>query len=404
MLSVITGKQRSGKTYYCVLLIIDYLRTCTRPIFTNLPLNPDVLCDYACGGRLRNPALYNSYMHRLFLFKTFRGKRKRPEYFLFKAHNPDYIQIHKNLLKAGNYLLIDQERIRDFWRVIKANSIVFLDELYQWFSSSDIFNSSTEVKVMRKELLTYTRQHGHFKDDMYLISHSQADLDINIRRGIQRLYVIANSKYTNISNNDFLKGLKWPVQFFIVKAYEYGEKEFSDKYTYFSKQKIFKCYDSFSAAETLGKGGVSCDSVNIDSGVDNKANIRNFFHQSSGFLIFVVITAFCLVAGVIYAKNHLLKTSASVGVSESKKSMIDSLEKSDFCKVVFISPVTVIFDDNFKLNIGDSIYGCKVEKFCRDYAVISRDGVFKRVSYSGLRLKEKTIENNRQKTAKIKGN
>jgi len=399
MLSVVTGKQRSGKTYFCCLQIIDYLKTCNRPIFTNLPLNPDFLADYACGGRLRRPGLYTSYLRRLFLFKTFKGKRKRPEYLLFKKHNPDYISVHKNLLKSNRRLLVEQEQIRSFWRIIEPNSIVFLDELYQWFSSSDIFNSNAEVKAMRKELLTYTRQHGHFKDDMYLISHSQADLDINIRRGIQRLFVIKNSKYTNISENDFLKGLKWPIQFFIVKAYEYGEKEHSDKYTYFSNQKIFKSYDSFSAAETLGKKISSDDSINADSGVDNKANLKNFFKQSSGFFIFLISAVVALIWGGIYVKDHFLKTSTSTKKNISKKEK-SILKESDFYKVVFISPSTIIFDDNYKLNKGDSIHGCKIEKFCRDYAVLSFNGSFKRVSYSGLRLRKSIKETDKKAVKK----
>lgn len=404
MLSVITGKQRSGKTYYCVLLIIDYLKTCNRPIFTNLPLNPDVLADYACGGRLRNPAVYRSFLRRINIFKTFQGKRKRPEYSIFKKMNPDYLNIHKNLLKTNHRLLIDQEQIRQFWRIILPNSIVFLDELYQWFSSSDIFNSNAEVKAMRKELLTYTRQHGHFKDDMYLISHSQADLDINIRRGIQRLFVIKNSKYTNISENDFFKGLKWPVQFFIVKAYEYGEKEHSDRYTYFSNQKVFKCYDSFSAAETLSKTISSDSTVNVDSGVDNKANFKNFINQSSGFFIFILITIGCLITGGIYAKKYLFKpTSAVVGNVKSKSKESIKLNPSDFHRVFFVSPNTVIFDDNYKLNKGDFIHGCKVEKFCRDYAVLSFNGKLKRVSYSGLRLREKAKEIDKSNSKKRDG-
>ena len=76
MLNLITGKQRSGKSYFCVTLLIDYLQRSNRHLYTNLPINPDILCDIACGGRIKYPAQYNQYMSRLHIFVNYYGRNR----------------------------------------------------------------------------------------------------------------------------------------------------------------------------------------------------------------------------------------------------------------------------------------------------------------------------------------
>jgi len=66
MLSVIEGKQRAGKTYFALTLIIDYLKSTNRPIVTNLPLHPDKLTKYCAG---RSIAKREQFASRLFLFR-----------------------------------------------------------------------------------------------------------------------------------------------------------------------------------------------------------------------------------------------------------------------------------------------------------------------------------------------
>ncbi len=65
MLSVITGKQRAGKTYYTIKeLVIPFLRDTTRPLFTNLPINPDVIIRYMANGPFHD----EKYFERIYLF------------------------------------------------------------------------------------------------------------------------------------------------------------------------------------------------------------------------------------------------------------------------------------------------------------------------------------------------
>ena len=90
MLNLITGKQRSGKSYFCVTLIIDYLRNSKRPIYTNVPINPDLVADVASGGRLKYPSLYTQYLSRLHLFVNYSG-RNRSTFKIFKKLNTEMV-------------------------------------------------------------------------------------------------------------------------------------------------------------------------------------------------------------------------------------------------------------------------------------------------------------------------
>jgi len=381
MLAVITGKQRAGKTFYCVTLIVQYLRKSDRNIYTNLPLNPDILCNYSSGGKLRNPVIYQEHLKRLHQFVNFRNK-KRKVYKFFKKDNPDYISCHK----VYKTQLIDQQKIKTFWQITEPNSVIFLDELYQFFSATDIFDSST--KELRKELLCYTRQHGHFKDDMFLVSHSQHDLDIHIRRGIQKQYIVSNSKYTNMFENcNWLRGLKYPWQFFIVKAYEYGETELSDRYVVNPEKVIFKCYNSFSTAETLNKKAVSESAKNTDSGVDNKENFFNYLRQVMPYFLFIG----CLGIGGSWAGYEIyIKflgkskiTTQTTKTQEIQKEVFKEIpeEKNEYLKPIFVTPDVIVFEGNKQIKKGQKVAGYAVKKIYSDYVMLDNGA---RISNSGI--------------------
>ena len=171
MLSMVSGRQRAGKTYVCVELLIEYLKESRRHIFSDFPLNPDVICDYAANGKNKHPARYRSYLERLHLFMDFRG-RNRQYFKQFKKLNPDYVSLHLSLPKKGkiikknheekivyyreNPLILDREKLISFWNYTPANSVVFIDEAYEMFGALDQRSQGHDI---RKQLLAYTRQH-----------------------------------------------------------------------------------------------------------------------------------------------------------------------------------------------------------------------------------------------------
>ena len=392
MLNLVTGKQRSGKSYCVVSMMIDYLRSCNRDIYTNLPVNPDLLCHVACGGRLRNPALYKSYLLRMHVFTSFSG-RNRANFRVFRVKNPDFVKLYHSTfnrrLVSKNLLIpcgVDNAMIRQFWRYTESNSIVFLDEVYEIFGALDQLKNGREA---RKEMLSYAKQHGHFKDDLYLITHDPADIDKIIRKSLNKQYVIQNSKYKNIFEHRLFKGLRWPVQFFIVKGYEYGERQAQDQYNVFPKQAVFACYNSFNVSDFLAKHQAEEGACSSDTQIDHKANFQNFFKQAFPLflLLFSVVVGFFVL---MYVGYHYFASASSPAGDQGQKSVSagDSGgggSELDSPSVILVTPRSVCFSDGSKLVKGGIYNGFKIEKITRDFLFASRGGRGYRFSLSDFR-------------------
>lgn len=383
MLSVITGKQRAGKTFYCVTLIRDYLKTSQRNIYTNLPLHPDYLCRLYAG---KSPAKYQSFLRRIYIFKKFRNL-KEARYFVRK--NPDWCKLRQ---------LLTLSKLRSFWNYTSANSVIFLDELYQFFSSEDY--KRVDLVAQRSELLTYSRQHGHFKDDLFLISHSLDDLDVHIRRGTQYLYEVHNSKYTNVFQWRWMRGFKWPVQFFIIYGFEYGETVPSDCWHVWTDKYVFKCYDSFSHAEKLGKSVAVFEAESSDTGVNFWWNLRRFFAQGwvglavlggivvGGFVGVRALRSLTSVTSKDVAEKRAggVKSEVASDVKDavSDPSVVEAKAKTDSADAVVeekVKPVVtavmsnyVYWSDGFKLRVGDDYKGLTVKKIEKSRVVFDVPG------------------------------
>ncbi|MDD2801957.1 MAG: zonular occludens toxin domain-containing protein [Methylococcales bacterium] len=396
MLSVITGKQRSGKTFFCVTQILDYLRhSKDRHIYTNLPLNPDFLCRVAAG---RNNVVYHAYLSRIHLFKTFR-RRQDCESFLKRNH--DYCKLH---------LIQPEENIKSFWLHVRPNSIIMLDEVYQWFSSR-LYRDS-ESADRRAQLLTYTRQHGHYKDDMILITHKICDVDKAIRDGTQYFYIVRNSKYTNMFSWRWMRGLKWPYQFFIIQGFEDGDEQLSDCWNLFPDKRIFRCYDSFSAAESIpGKSLPGQDSESTDTGLNFWWNFKRFAAQAwiglavlgglgiGGYYAYTAIRSFGAMSSADVAHRAGQGAQSYLSSSAASGSAAPSLRPSDgaasfpvappaprFAKIRSIMPNMIIFEDDYIIRKGGYHEGFKVVSISKELTKLDNDGKIYTVRNTGLHV------------------
>ena len=401
MLSMISGRQRAGKTYYCLTVVIEFLQTTKRHIYTDLPVNPDVLADFACGGKNKHYAKYVSMLERIHLFVSFRG-RERKNYKIFKSLNPDYISMHKSHKKETfkhkikgrevtfysrfEPLFIPKELMHEFWKVTKFRSIVFIDEAYECFGSLDQRSHGAEI---RQQLLSYTRQHNHFKDDIFLISHKECDIDKIIRNGLEKHIVVKNSKFENVSEKRFARGFRWPIQFFMIDVFMYGDKKPSDFFHIFPDKHIFKCYNSFSISTVIGKtGDFDDDDDDHCPGVDQKANIKNFSRQLLPFLAFAVAS----VVGFgwfLWTLIEQLGNSTTSVVNPNQSALIGAAAPGPVIQqpkslVKFVSPDCIIFSNKQTIKRGDFYHDYKVEKIFSDSVVLSRNGHIGRFSFSVL--------------------
>lgn len=411
---MIVGKQRSGKTFFCVSLIVDYLRHYQkRPLYFNLPINPDILARYAAG---KDVILFQEYLRRLHYFAKFNHLSDAKAW---HKTNPIYVSLNrtsrdfKDKFKVdGKYnftldyylrsdrLIFPQACITHYWRYTKNNCVTFLDEVYQWFHNSSAFSRDAEMINYRKELLTYTRQHGHSKDDLFLISHDMSDVDVSIRKGVQYLYEVRNSKYTNMFEWRWLRGLKWPIQFFIINGYEFGEKVPSDTFTYRTNQRIFKCYNSFSVAETLTKFSSSdANQQSSDTGVNFWWNLKRFIAQSWIGWLFLISAVFGIYYGyLIITDKNIFDTSVKVSTNnELKKSSDESHQNLDTenqaqnnvikkVNIIAVTPNSVNWADGFKLKRGDIYNGFKVHQITKNSVIFfARPNNFYTIPLSGSR-------------------
>lgn len=415
MFSVITGKQRAGKSLYAVSeVIVEYLKTTTRPIVTSLPINPDWIIRHITKDIKKR----RQYMERIFVFCDTRHISLRQfaklnplfwEYSFYSSQNriiDENGKYRSDRSKSCN--IIDIQHVKEFWKYTPVNSVVVFDEAYESFSSLDSSDRSEDNKERRKELLSMCRQHGHFKLDIFMISHSYQDLDGFLKRGIQYLYVIKNSKYTNIFDNRYMRGLKWPFQFFEVVGYEYGEDKPCDRWVIRPSTYFFKCYNSFSHSFKLGFHQTTEKQESTDIGTNWKYNLKRFIRQ---FWIWIVVFLGILIGGYQFAKliNKLaLSTNRDVHLdmkmtgkgkdkkeddkeklkSKSEKENIKSPEKEEKKppKITLISATQINYSDGLKIKKGSIYEGFMVEKIEKGSVTLSNDsGKSFKVAIEGIR-------------------
>ena len=414
MFSVITGKQRAGKSLYAVSeIIIEYLKTTKRPIVTSLPINPDYIVRYIS----KDPKKRREYMKRIYLFADTNivplryVAKKNPLYWDYCYYNSFK---KKSTLKddSSEYIerkdsnIIDIKHVKEFWKHVPMNSVIVFDEAYESFSSMDAMDRTEENKERRKELLSMCRQHGHYKLDIFMISHSYQDLDAFLKRGIQYLYVVRNSKYSNIFDNKFFRGLKWPVQFFTVEGYEYGESKACDRWVIRPPSYLFKCYNSFSHSFKLGFHKTTEEQESTDIGNNYMYGFKRFFAQ---FWIWLIIGLGVLVGGGVLLKTiwkmaGQTNRDVDIGLAmqgnnekqvklkdkvDDKSKKVDTqgrdvVEKSP--KITLLSRRQINYSDGIKIKIGGIYEGFNVVDINSNFVVLSdSDGKKFNVAISGLR-------------------
>lgn len=406
MLSLITGGQRAGKTFFCVTLLVDFLKHTKCHIFTNLPVQPDVLADYACGGRLRFPALYRAYLRRIHIFTSFRGK-KRAELRYFKANNPDFLTLYHGFIRqsdsdreAGRVCpshlrpLLDISLLSEFWRHIQPNSVIMLDEIYQFFGTLDQ-NLAAKLEL-RKEMLTYSRQHGHQKDELYLISHDKNDIDSKLRAGVQYIYEVSNSKYVNMFKCELLRGIRYPIQFFWVRGWNKGDSPDcpSDSYAVHPDKRIFQCYDSFARPETLALTAAEEEAVSMDTGVDNKRMFRQFLAQFFPLFCLVVGGVVFFIGIIYFFLSQFSSTSTTTAPTKSitaQNAAVSSVSgatavpRVSSASIVLVTPSKVVYSDGLTINKGDLINDTSIEYISKNSCGVRRGGNYFAVPLARLR-------------------
>lgn len=228
MLVIVEGRQRSGKSFYVVLYwIYETLRRTKRVVCTNVPLFPDVLCK-AVAARTGEPVA------------TVRAR--------LRLHTDD--------------------QVARWYDHVPENALVVYDELYRIFAARELLRGKAYTLM-----LEHTREHGHAKLDLVLISHKRGDLDKTIRDGMQERIYLTNTRYLPMFRTvpylrTLFAGVMWPIQAFECERF-LGDEITPFKswwiFPWFSNKRVFKWYNSFSMGDLRIKKEEGADSENQSS-------------------------------------------------------------------------------------------------------------------------------------------
>ena len=180
MLEAFTGAQRSGKTYSAVQRVLDVYLNSDRPIYTNLPLTEH--------------------------FLAMRPERAPDVYFFYRSFR-DVVNVAKRtrtFFRGVGFAFLD----KTFFNRTGSNAFVVVDEAYEIFN----FGRSKDFSPDNEKLLSYLKQHGHYGDDIIIISHDLRDVERIIRTSFQRITRVFNTKYTPIYDRFPLNNAVWPGQ------------------------------------------------------------------------------------------------------------------------------------------------------------------------------------------------
>lgn len=309
-LNAIQGLMGAGKSYIAVNdLLPQFLRETRRPIYTNLPCDGLEL-DSLLLSISTSPVRQQEMRDRIHFLPRKVGTREKCV---------DYTD-DEGVVHPGEV----HDRLAEFWFFTRANAIIILDELADIYGSDDYAKRKDESPTLK----SYMLHHRHYKDDLYFFCQDRKDIDCKIREKLQYVWTVRNSLYENVFKWWGLRGLKWPVQFFIVKVYlgprvlkmdsmrtDACEPERS--YRVWPKKSGFRNYRSFSASSKLaGKALPSAEDVSSDCDPSVWNRMRNWSRQWA-----MLATMGSALAAAIYFGTTSLWAMTSISSADIERQM-----------------------------------------------------------------------------------
>jgi hypothetical protein len=315
-LHMVQGGMGAGKSYIAVNREMQsYLENSERPIYTNLPCDGDEL-DAWMMTLTRNPARRQVYRRRITFLPEASGVVAVP-LFLQEDRNTRGELVRRKLvpLKDEDGDAVEADVLCEFWFFTLPNAVIFLDEL------ADIYNAVD--RASRPETLaSYINHHRHYKDDLWFFAQDKDDIDTQIRRKVQYVFDVRNSVFENIWSNAWMRGFKWPVQFFMVRVY-LGKQVFNKSgdlkrfepqrgYWVVPNKRGFEHYRSFSHSAKLGGKKVADETA-------QSSNLQSFWQRVGAWGSSAMVPAsYALAVGMaIYLGLRAVYWMANGGPGES---------------------------------------------------------------------------------------
>lgn len=229
MLQAYTGLQRSGKTYIAVQELLEIYLDTKRHIYTNLPITEHFLAQKP--ERAIDVTLFCNSLNEAKIIKRRTGS-------FFRAISLKYLD-------------------KRFFQKTISGSWFVIDEAYEIFR---LRGYKDKNEVLNDNLLSYLKQHGHFGDDITIITHDLRDVERIIRTSFQRVITVTNTKYQSLYPKFPLCYIKTPFQMFCK---DIQESDSSKRHFFFPNSDGFLLYDSFCQSRNVAKASKATSDLRI---------------------------------------------------------------------------------------------------------------------------------------------
>lgn len=306
MLQAYTGLQRSGKTYIAVQELLDIYINTDRPIYTNLPIT---------------------------------------EFFL--AHKPERAVDVTFFVNSLTETKILKRRVGSFFRAIslkkldkqffqnsKPSSWFCIDEAYEIFR---LRGYKDKNEVLNDNLLSFLKQHGHYGDDITIITHDLKDVERIIRTSFQRVITVTNTKYQSLYPTWPMNYIKTPFQMFCK---DIQEGDTSRRQFFWPNSDGFLLYDSFSESSNVKKKTAATSDlkpVTSDDQLPKKNKIKLPL-----WVIILFVIGFPLIGYRLY--NNFFKGSKKVASNIVQPSL--NFVDDDVLKPFYGAQWAILNDEN----------------------------------------------------------
>lgn len=330
MLALLDGQPGSGKSYTAVnQFVMDALLHETgRPIVSNLPIKRQALIDEAVrrtAGTRRSAVkarqAREEYDRRLIelvdgedVVLDGQSFDPRPEAAAWMIdwgcrHEEQQVLDGTQMVRTWRHRgegakprpgPMVKDRLLEFWYFTPPNSYIIFDE------AADQYNNKNREKNARTTLGEYVRQHRHFKDDLLFITQNFDDLDKQFRSKFEYCYRVSNSLKENMFQTKWLQGLKWPLQFFIIRQYlRRGNRLLLENtLRMFPNRRGYSLYDSFSKPKhNFGKADLTGDERSSDYNPPLWYRVREFAKRARD----LVLLSFAALVGIIMVGRMMWK-------------------------------------------------------------------------------------------------
>lgn len=194
---LVTGLPGAGKSFVMMLDVLRAIKDERRPVFTNLPIRWRVLKWYLrIVGGVDGPKLaglahplteghMRRYLQRVSAYQRERidaiaeasrkGQRFSHDFFewsFFQRHGPHVCRATSPQADDANWIL--------------PTAFIVIDEVHHWFPA-DTVGGTTEKRVEPRELLSYLTMLRHHVHRLVVISQSDNQVSVRIRRLVARV-------------------------------------------------------------------------------------------------------------------------------------------------------------------------------------------------------------------------